>query len=256
MAKLSKAQLKAHGAAEALLQKDTITLDDKWFIFENWHEGSVNDVTAAGAYFTPLDMALDFAFDAPGATIIDLCAGIGTLAFAVAHRRSYNGPAPKITCVEVNPAYVAVGKKLLPEATWINANIGDVWRDLGSFDCAIANPPFGRTGGAKLQSPIYSGADFEYKIIDIASHLASCGAFIIPQGSAPFRYSGVQCYQRSEPKKWKRFFAETGIDMDCGIGVDTSFHRDGWKTSAPITEIVTCDFEMVIANRQQDLFAA
>ena len=256
MAKLSKAQLRHHRNAETLLAKDKLTLDDRWAIYQNWHEGSVNDITAAGAFFTPIDMAMDFAFDACGDTIIDLCAGIGVLAFAVLHRRKYSGSIPNITCVEVNPAYVAVGKKLLPEANWINANVGDVWRELGPFDCAIGNPPFGRTGGAKLQSPIYSGAEFEYKVIDIASHLASYGAFIIPQGSAPFRYSGVQCYDRNEPDKWKRFYAETGIDMECGVGVDTHYHREGWKISAPLTEIVTCDFESAVSNRQPDLFAA
>ena len=93
-------------------------------------------------------------------------------------------------------------------------------------------------------------------MIDIASQLASYGAFIIPQGSAPFRYSGVQCYDRNEPDKWKRFYAEIGIDMECGVGVDTHYHRAGWKNSAPLTEIVTCDFENAIAKRQPDLFAA
>lgn len=90
MTKLSKAQLRAHNRAAELLKKDRLTLDDQWFIFENWHEGSVNDITAAGAFFTPLEMACDVAFDVPGQRILDLCAGIGVLAFAVAHRRAYN----------------------------------------------------------------------------------------------------------------------------------------------------------------------
>ena len=109
MAKLSRAQLRNHRSAEALLAKDTFTLDDQWTIYQNWHEGSVNDMTAAGAFFTPIDMAMDFAFDACGDTIIDLCAGIGVLAFAILHRRKYSGSIPNITCVEVNPAYVAAG---------------------------------------------------------------------------------------------------------------------------------------------------
>jgi hypothetical protein len=51
----------------------------------------------------------------------------------------------ELTCVEINPRYFEVGRKLLPEARWINADVFD-WRtlDLGRYDVAIANPPFGR----------------------------------------------------------------------------------------------------------------
>jgi hypothetical protein len=33
---------------------------------------------------------------------------------------------PAITCVEINPDYPRVGGKLLPEATWISADIFDI----------------------------------------------------------------------------------------------------------------------------------
>ena len=54
------------------------------------------------------------------ANIIDLCADIGILSLYAHHHKKCNG-----TCVELNPEYVRVGKKLLPEATWINASIFD-----------------------------------------------------------------------------------------------------------------------------------
>jgi hypothetical protein len=35
MPKLTKAQTKAHAEACKLLQKDTLTFDEKWFVLEN-----------------------------------------------------------------------------------------------------------------------------------------------------------------------------------------------------------------------------
>jgi hypothetical protein len=41
--------------------------------------------------------------------------------------------------------------------------------------------------------------------------------------------------------------------MDTGAGVDTSFHRDGWKDGAPLCEIVCIDFDEA---RERDAKAA
>ena len=38
MAKLTKAQRKAHAEAEAILTKDKISDDERDFVFQNWHE--------------------------------------------------------------------------------------------------------------------------------------------------------------------------------------------------------------------------
>ena len=51
MAKLTKAQSKAHLQAEQLLQKDILTLDEKIFVYENWNEAALHDNTRAGAFF-------------------------------------------------------------------------------------------------------------------------------------------------------------------------------------------------------------
>ncbi len=40
MSKLTKAQAKAHQEACDLLQKDVLTLDEKWFVLENWQESA------------------------------------------------------------------------------------------------------------------------------------------------------------------------------------------------------------------------
>lgn len=240
MAKLTKAQSKAHQQAEELLKKDVLTLDEKIFVYENWNEAALHDNTRAGAHFTPMGLANDFKLEVPGPRIIDICAGIGILAFCKYHFQHHER-APEITCVEINPDYVRVGKKLLPEANWICADIFEIWRDLPRFTTAISNPPFGsvkHTGKA----PRYTGAEFEYKIMDIAAHLAEYGAFIVPQMSAPFIYSGAQYYQRRERDSYLKFVAQTGINLEAGCGIDTEFHKDGWKTVSVKTEIVCCEF--------------
>jgi hypothetical protein len=243
MAKLSKAQRKAHAEAEAILTKDRLTEDEKDFVFQNWHEGANFETGAAGAFFTPWDMAADFQIDTRSGRVIDLCAGIGILSYFIHHRSLWGGGrGADITCVEINPRYVEIGRKLLPEARWINADVFD-WRelDLGHYDCAIGNPPFGRVK-RQGNGPRYRGQDFELHVIDIASELADYGAFIVPQQSASFRYSGTQLYQRLEKGRGVDFEHQTGLEMMGGAGIDTAFYQDKWKDVAPLCEIVCIEF--------------
>jgi hypothetical protein len=247
MAKLTKAQSKAHQEAEALLKKDVLTLDEKIFVYENWNEAAVHDNTRAGAFFTPMDLANDFKLEVAGPRVIDICAGIGILPFCKLHFQHHEPERPpQITCVEINPDYVRVGKKLLPEAEWICADIFEIWRELPrDFTSAIANPPFGNVKHSG-RAPRYTGSEFEYKIVDIAAHVAEYGAFIIPQMSAPFRYSGAPYYQRHEHERYAKFASQTGIHLDAGCGIDTAFHDDAWKHSTIRIEIVTCEFPRVL----------
>lgn len=247
MAKLTKAQRKAHIEAEAILTKDTLTEDERDFVFQNWHEGATHINGASGAFFTPWNLAADFAFDGAGGRVVDLCAGIGILSYFIYHRSRWGRSLAEVTCVEANPRYVAVGRKLLPEARWINADVFD-WRDWwrgeldgGMFNIAIANPPFGRVR-RNGSGPRYRGGEFEFHVIDIAAEMADRGAFIVPQQSAPFRYSGSQCFERKKDGRGIEFERRTGFDLTSGVGIDTALYKDEWKDTSIICEIVCCDF--------------
>jgi hypothetical protein len=245
MAKLTRAQAKAHAAALEILAKPTLTDDDRWAVLENFHEGANHNVSRAGAFFTPAGLASDFAIEPHGGRVIDLCAGIGALAFACAQRWSYTNPdaARNFVCVEQNPAYVEIGRKILPQATWICADVFDVPElELGHFDCAIANPPFGKAP-RRGRGPRYSGGAFEYHLIDLAGDLADYGVFIVPQNSAPFAYSGAQFYRETKPAAYQAFHQATAIALEAGCGVDCSMYRDQWKSTAPSVEIVCADLE-------------
>ncbi|RED44133.1 methyltransferase [Aestuariispira insulae] len=256
MAKLTKAETKAHNQACELLKKDVLTHDEKWFVLDNWHEGAEHNNGSTGAFFTPSGMALDFAIDVGGKRVLDLCAGIGALSFAAWVRNEQNRYEGMVeaeyVCIEINPAYIEIGKKIMPQATWVQGDASDLEfiKSLGRFDCVISNPPFGKRAGGNGNAPRYTGADFEYKIMDIASEVADYGVFIIPQQSSSFFYSGRVAHRDNDSAKLKKFRQQTGITMDCGVGVDTAYYKDDWKGVAPICEIVTCNFEELQQQRK------
>lgn len=259
MAKLSKEQSKRHQQALDLIHSDRrLTLDERIFILEHFHEGATEMNSLSGAFFTPWGMAKDFAIEALNGDTIDLCAGIGMLAF---HLAPY---ADRLVCVERNPDYVTAGKRVVPEAVWVCCDVFDYPRlhPGERFHQAISNPPFGQIKGGDYDGR-YSGGLFEYKVIETASRLARYGAFIIPQGSAPFLYSGRRAYESQSPKEYEKFVKQTGIALESNCGIDTSRYRSEWKGVSPTVEIVLCEFaqievkeHVIDTSLNLDLFAA
>lgn len=235
MAKLSKAATSRHRYAEELLRQDVLTWEERFFVIDNWQESAAHINSEAGAFFTPSEMAASFSYECSGdSRLIDMCAGIGSLALAAF---AHSDGKRDITCVEINPAYVAVGRKVLPEATWICSSVEDLG-DIGRFGVAVSNPPFGRN--IKIRGPRYSG-EADLAVIDIASELADYGCFIIPQSSTHFEYSGRQCYTNTDSAKYSKFRAQTGIELTCG-SIDCAVFKDQWRGVSPRVEIALADF--------------
>ena len=190
MAKLTKQQAKDHLEAEALLTKDTLNDDEREFIYRNWNEAAATLNTTIGAHFTPVELALDFAIDAWGhGRVLDICAGIGVLSQAMRWRDAREGKISELVCIEQNPEYVRIGRLLLPEARWIEADAFDLPRlGLGHFNSVVSNPPFGNSAKRSGNGPRYTGRAFELHLIDMVADHADHGAFLIPQNSAPFEW--------------------------------------------------------------------
>ncbi|WP_194838758.1 hypothetical protein [Nocardia sp. XZ_19_369] len=122
------------------------------------------------------------------------------------------------------------------------------------FDTVIANPPFGAVART-VDGPGYHGARFEYHAIAVASQVARHGVFLIPQSSAPFRYSGRRAMEHDQgDTEYHRFQAGTGIALHANCGIDTSYYRDDWHHTPIATEIVTCDFtDTAVTHRRRSL---
>lgn len=242
MSKLTKRERQLHAQACELLQKGELSYEEKMFVIENWNEGATHDQGYTGAFFTPMPIARGVAIHASNQPrVIDLCAGIGTLSFALHNWTASHDIRPDIVCIERNPAYIAIGKKILPQATWIEADVFDLPVDLRDFDCAISNPPFGKVQSAprNLRHPA------EYEVIRVASRIARLGVFVLPAGSIPFCVGQGRMSQFDiHCAKYEKFSAETGIKLEPNCGIITVGEDIRWHGTNIATEIALADFEV------------
>lgn len=244
MSKLTKAETRLHDQACSLLKLDRLDFDQREFVLEHWRPDAEHEVAKAGAFFTPMGLAREVADECRGAqSVIDLCAGIGCLAY---HRWRRDQPK-RLVCVEANPSYIAVGRKVLPEASWIQASVFGL-PDLGRFDLAVSNPPYSRIR-RNANGPRYRGGLFEYHVIDVASTFAEQGVFLIPQPASPRQFSDAGRGLRDNANQsfeYKRFQKETGLVLDIGLGIDTGVWRDDWKGARVVVESVRVDFSQQV----------
>jgi predicted RNA methylase len=196
MAKLTREETKRHEqGVDLVFGSDRKLSDDEIrFVLENWHPAAEHNVTVSQAFFTPLELALDMCLNIPTyGTVVDLGAGIGHLSWAALQRRRFD-PDTRMVAVEVNPNFVEVGKRLLPEVEWHCANVLDLefWQSLETdFSGAISNPPFGRTSfrnNVDTSWLKYSGP-LGLMFAEVALRLAECGGdFILPDMQCPTGY--------------------------------------------------------------------
>jgi len=242
MGKLSKRETKLHNEAIEILKQDILSAKDKETVLRQYRPDADHNVSETGTFFTPLDLAGDMMVMSNCGTgsVIDLCAGIGGLAYW--HAARYVNKPERIFCVERNPRFVEIGKKIVPEAEWICADVFDVLdMDLGRFRLAISNPPFGalkRHGG---NAPRYTGKKFDLHVVDIAAHIADMGTFIIPPNSTNFRYSGRRNHEYCEEREYLKFKEQTGITFSCE-SIDADYYRDEWQGTSPAVEVAHVDF--------------
>ena len=67
--------------------------------------------------------------------------------------------------------------------------------------------------------------EFEYMVIEAASRIAKEGAFIIPQMSAPFVYSGTEDHRWLQEGRARTFEKRTGILLEFNQGIDTAYYK-------------------------------
>lgn len=231
------------------LQEDFIDLvyggDDN---LDGLNPAMLDNLSEGGVYWTPYYLGQDLAVFSPrSGHIVDMCAGIGLLSYKVKLMDSYQKNIKSMTCIEYNPEFVKIGKKLLPEANWICGNAYDqnLWEDLVKdlpdkrFDEFLSNPPFGTDQTKTLDTKwLNHTGTRDLMALEICLRYAKNGSFILPSGSVPFEFSTGRARQYGyieDPTRWnqklKKFLKDNKdfkFTMTCD-GIDTSIYNDSWK---------------------------
>ena len=254
MGSITKQQLKRHEQAEEILWgNDTkLTHDQVAFCLEHWDPRALagKQVAQNQAYFTPLSLALDAGkyIGGDGRLVVDIGAGIGRLAYAVLCANWWDTRQVQVTAVELNPEYVAVGRRLLPEVTWVQGDMYDValWQNLPRFDKAISNPPFGQVLTDCDTTWIGYRGPAGLMAASIGLQVARLGVtMILPQTQTPFRYSGAppgtNVYTENNTGYLKRFLAgRPALEWHhSSLDTEQPGYKSGWRGAAPVVELVT-----------------
>lgn len=219
-----------------------LTDDEVEFVFQNFHPGAEHNVGKDGAFFTPLDLACDaalFAYptgDPGGLRYLDACAGIGALSYALRAMDSLERKITEIVAIEANPRFVEVGKRLLPQVTWINGSIFDValLQGLGWFDIAISNPPYGNlksTQGQMKWLTVQQPAHLA--VAEVLSRLCKRGAVMI----IPATDHNMEDNRAASPSMNYQNFRRSLPAMDLvPVSVDCSIYK--FKAATPKVAVV------------------
>jgi hypothetical protein len=183
-----------------------------------------------------------------GRRVVDIGAGIGRLAYAVLCANWWNPRQVKMTAVEINPEYIKVGRRLLPEVTWVQGDMYDLhlWQSLPRFDEAVSNPPFGQvltdcdTGWIGYRGPA------GLTVAAIGLSVARLGiTLILPQTQTPYRYSGRRPGENACTSNHMRYletFMARRPDLEwhhSSIDTEDETYKVGWRGTTPRVELVS-----------------
>lgn len=247
--KLSRAALRRHRDAMDLINAGRrLTIDEMEKVFSDFDPRVTGIREARQEFFTPVELAsslsLEVGHQDEGTVIVDMCAGIGVLSFAV-QQLNYD-IALDIHAIEINPDFVEIGQKLLPDVTWHCGDFRDleIWRQIPNTDVAISNPPFGKIPAWDGESWLtFKGKRGALQAVEVGVRQAERGiAAIVPQSCSPIHYSGVVQMQYVEPQGDLKRFVESFPSAVFGIGsIDTSCFQKMWKGASPKVEIVNVE---------------
>lgn len=245
--KLSKRDKKQNDIVLELLKKDSLTYEEKSKIFNELNEGVFGDINVGSAFFTGLDLAMDFTLMITcHSTVLDLCSGFGVLSFSALIRHSN---IKKLILLERDKRYLDVSRKLVEsnsvEIVFIQGDMFD--KEHGKIDCIISNPPYGKMAlsDADRSWLKYTGAEMEVAAMEIGLLKAEYPSFIIPQGSCEFRGSGRPYFEECSNKKISKLKKDIGMDFYMSwSSVDTSVYEQNFKNTTITVECCTLDREI------------
>jgi phospholipid N-methyltransferase len=260
MAKLSKQKWKLHLEAQAMVDGTAdLSFENREFILKNWSPLAQQNVGVAGIFFTPTSIAYEMQIEVPHeGRILDLFAGTGRLAFNTT-KYAYEDDSIDMVCIENNPEFVKVGKRVLPQATWIRGDAFDrnTYDDIGQFRCVISNPPYGISSNGN--GNWLTRGPSQYMAAEVAMMVADYGVFVLNQSDCPFKMSGVHSHEKQKCEKYEKWHKKTGIEFMNNCGLDLSMYDDDWEGTRQRVEVVLIQKgekykKSIIPAKQKELF--
>ena len=150
--------------------------------------------------------------------IIDLCAGIGVLAGNLFE----HNPDCRITCVDIVPEFIDLGKKIVPEAEWILMDCYGpefLARYQKAFSSGISNPPYGKGNGCVK----------ELRAIEVLSDITELGGtMVLPAKGGKYGQWDNECAKPYDDHIKKTRPGWTVQRTSCDL-TDISFKETGIK---------------------------
>lgn len=264
MAKLSRARTKLHDEAMELINSDRpLNGDEIELCYKQYSPMAEHNIGKGGIFFTPPELAWNFyVMSAPKGRVIDLCAGIGVLSWALllgemnylATDSPLRGDVTELVCIEQNQHFVDIGRRLLPQATWICGSVFDkeLVTSLGEFDSAISNPPYGNIPSKKEGSWLKVKGPAQWMVVELTLRLAyNGGCFILLREDSDYDYrsrplnpaspvpSYVRGYGLKDESNKKKYLEKhfPGVHM-MPESIDTEMFIDQWEGAKPDVLIV------------------